>query len=371
MNSALKSALVTIGLAIGLAMAAQAGAQVTFYEREGFEGRSFTTSRQIGNFERFGFNDRASSVVVAGSMWEVCEDVRFNGRCVVLRPGRYPSLAAMGLNDRVSSVQAVNGRERIDESRYAPSPVNSQVIFYENEGFSGRSFTAERQIENFARFGFNDRASSVVVLGDRWEVCEDAGFSGRCVVLRPGRYASLARMGLNDRASSVRAVGWNTRVEDNRYAPAPAAVYDNRRRNEERLFEANVTSVHAVLGTPEQHCWVEREQVVQERSGPNVPGAIAGAVIGGILGHQVGNGRGQDIATVGGAVAGGAVGSQIGRDSGAPQAQNVQRCANTPNQAKPAYWDVTYTFRGQEHRIQMTTPPGSTVSVNGQGEPRV
>jgi uncharacterized protein YcfJ len=41
-----------------------------------------------------------------------------------------------------------------------------------------------------------------------------------------------------------------------------------------------------------------------------------------------------------------------------------------PGQARPVYWDVTYTFRGQEHRVQMTTPPGSTVSVNDQGEPR-
>lgn len=31
----------------------------------------------------------------------------------------------------------------------------------------------------------------MVVARDRWEVCEDARFDGRCVVLRPGRYAAL------------------------------------------------------------------------------------------------------------------------------------------------------------------------------------
>ena len=46
----------------------------------------------------------------------------------------------------------------------------------------------------------------------------------------------------------------------------------------------------------EQRCWVERQQVVEDRSDVNVPGAIAGAVIGGVLGHQVGGGRGKDIA---------------------------------------------------------------------------
>lgn len=247
----------------------------------------------------------------------------------------------------------------------------AQVTFYEREGFAGRSFTTQRQVGNFERYGFNDRASSVVVLGNRWEVCEDVRFSGRCVVLRRGRYPSLAAMGLDDRVSSVRVVDRNARIDENRYAPAPAAVYDARRRDNERLYEARVTSVHAVVGRPEQRCWVEQQPVAQERSGANVPAAIAGALIGGILGHQVGGGRGKDIATAGGAVAGAAVGANIGRDGGQPAAtQDVQRCASAPSQARPDYWDVTYEFRGLEHRVQMTRPPGPTVTVNGQGEPR-
>ena len=50
--------------------------------------------------------------------------------------------------------------------------------------------------------------------------------------------------------------------------------------------------------------------------------------------------------------------------------QDVQRCTTTTSQAQPDYWDVTYNFRGQEHRIQTTTPPGKTVTVNEHGEPR-
>lgn len=248
----------------------------------------------------------------------------------------------------------------------------AQVTFYERESFQGRSFTAEKRVGNFQRFGFNDRASSVVVLRDRWEVCENAGFGGRCVVLRPGRYPSLTAMGLNDRISSVRDVSKDARIDDNRYAPAPAANRDFRRRNEERVYEANVTSVRAVLGTPEQRGWVEQEQIPQERRNVNVPAAIAGAVIGGILGHQVGAGSGRDIATIGGVVGGAAVGAIIGRGGSGQQVatQDVQRCDSVPSQARPDYWDVTYNFRGQEHRMQMTKPPGSTITVNEQGEPR-
>lgn len=254
----------------------------------------------------------------------------------------------------------------------AAGHASAQLTFYENDGFQGRSFNTSRQVSDFSRFGFNDRASSVIVMRDRWEVCEDSRYAGRCVVLRPGRYPSLSAMGLNDRVSSVRAVGQNVRVDDQRYAPPPAPVYDNRRRNNERLYEADVTSVRAVVGPPEQRCWVEREQVAQQQPASNVPGAVVGALIGGILGHQVGQGRGNDLATVGGAIAGGAVGAQVGRDGNAQQqgTQSVQRCTSVPSQARPELWDVSYNFRGQEHRLQMTTPPGPTVSVNRQGEPR-
>lgn len=357
------------------AFAAQAAAQVTFYEEEGFQGRSFTSQQRIWNFERFGFNDRASSAIVAGNRWEICEDARFEGRCVVLRPGRYPSLASMGLDNRISSMRAVNANARIDDDRYAPAPVSSKITFYENEGFRGQNFTTARQVANFERFGFNDRASSVDVVGDRWEVCQDARFRGRCVVLRPGRYPSLAAMGLNDRITSVRELPANVRIADDRYAPLPVVARDGRdyrRRNSERMYEANVTSVRAVVATPEQRCWMEPGQAVPQQQGISVPGAIGGALIGGILGHQFGKGTTQDIATVGGAAAGGFVGANIGRlglGQQAAQPQNVQRCENVPSQV-PTYYDVTYNFRGQEGRVQMTNPPGSTITVNERGEPR-
>jgi uncharacterized protein YcfJ len=247
----------------------------------------------------------------------------------------------------------------------------AQITFYQDDGYSGRSFTTRQQISDFNSVGFNDRASSVVVLGNPWEVCEDARYSGRCVVLRQGQYPSLSAMGLNDRISSVRVVNSNARIDDDRYAPAPIPAYDNRRRGNEKLYQADVVDVRAVVGPPEQRCWVEREQVVQERSNLNVPGAVIGAVVGGVLGHQVGGGVGKDVATVGGAVVGGAVGANVGRNGGQDvQTRDVQRCENTQTQSRPAYWDVTYTFRGQEHRMQMTAPPGATVTVNRQGEPR-
>lgn len=358
MNTLLRKAL---ALAL-VVVASHAAAQVTFYQDNDFRGQSFTAERDVENFQRFGFNNRAS-VVVQGERWEVCQDAWFEGRCVVLRPGRYPSLAAMGLNDRVSSARAVGRDERDDGA--------ARITFYERDGFQGQAFTADRAVEDFRRSGFNDRASSIDVRSGDWVVCEDARFAGRCVMLQPGRYPSVSAMGLNDRISSVRRANANDRVADNR--DAPRGAYDYRRRGGEQTFQATVTAVRAVVGTPQQRCWVEREQISPDHASANIPAALAGAVIGGILGHQIGGGGGRDVATALGALGGAALGANVGRDGGAqqPATQEVQRCDSPVGQVRPDYWDVTYVFRGREFHVQMVTPPGPTLTVNSEGEPRV
>jgi uncharacterized protein YcfJ len=245
----------------------------------------------------------------------------------------------------------------------------AQITFYEGEGYRGRAFTTGKAVPNFQRLGFNDRASSVVVDRGRWEVCEDANFRGRCVLLRRGAYDSLRRMGLNDRVSSVRP-GEERRRYEAMPVPLAAPNYAWRRRANERVYEVPIASVRAVVGPPEQRCWVERQQVAEPGRGePNVGGAVVGAVIGGILGHQVGGGSGKDIATVGGAVAGAAIGANVNRDGSRVVERDVRRC-ETVASGPPAYWDVTYTWRGVLHRVQMSAPPGRTILVNERGEPR-
>src|SRR5450759_685083 len=116
MNWKLKSALG----AAAIVFATQAAATITFYEGEGFRGRAFTTDKQVGNFERSGFNDRASSVVIDRGSWQVCEDARFEGRCVVLRRGSYDSLSGLGMNDRISSARPVDEKRRYENEVPAP-----------------------------------------------------------------------------------------------------------------------------------------------------------------------------------------------------------------------------------------------------------
>ena len=173
-------------------------------------------------------------------------------------------------------------------------------------------------------------------------------------------------------AAQVQAAEAQRQAEDaQRLAAVAPAAYDYRRRQGEPLYEAPVTSVRAVVGPPEQRCWVERQVVDTRSSGINVPGAVVGGVVGGILGHQIGSGRGRDVATGIGAATGAVVGANVGRDApGIAYTQDVQRCTSVSAAARLDYWDVTYNFRGYEHRVQTTSPPGATILVNAQGEPR-
>jgi len=59
------------------------------------------------------------------------------------------------------------------------------------------------------------------------------------------------------------------------------------------------------------------------------------------------------------------------RDSGGTYDRDVQRCANVASNDRVDYYDVTYNFRGVEHHVQMQQPPGPTLTVSPDGEPRI
>ncbi|HEX6794337.1 MAG TPA: beta/gamma crystallin family protein [Casimicrobiaceae bacterium] len=114
MNVALKALLV----AAGLAFAGQAAAQITLFKDDGFQGRAFSSDGPVDNFANSGFNDEASSAQVRGGTWQVCSDAYYHGRCVTLRPGNYPSLGSLGMNDKISSIRPLEQYGRGDERYY-------------------------------------------------------------------------------------------------------------------------------------------------------------------------------------------------------------------------------------------------------------
>src|SRR3569832_276688 len=124
MKKSLQAALASCALVA----AGHAAAQITLYEGEGYRGRSISVNDTQRNLERAGFNDRASSIIIEHGRWEVCEHARFEGRCVVLRRGSYPSLREVGLNNQISSIRPADNRRRYEE---LPPPVATVEPAYE------------------------------------------------------------------------------------------------------------------------------------------------------------------------------------------------------------------------------------------------
>ncbi len=106
----MKIARLSSSTAFALCFAAgSALAQVALYEHDNYGGQVFRSGNNVPNLADTGFNDKASSVVVRNGQWQLCSDANFRGTCVTLNPGEYPSLNAMGLNDKVSSLRSTGG----------------------------------------------------------------------------------------------------------------------------------------------------------------------------------------------------------------------------------------------------------------------
>jgi len=94
--------------------------------------------------------------------------------------------------------------------------------------------------------------------------------------------------------------------------PAPSPVAKQPRPQPKPVVQDAVPPPPPVVAAICRECAVIEDVREVEKAGQaSGGGAVAGAVIGGVLGHQVGGGRGKDVATVLGAIGGGVAGHQI------------------------------------------------------------
>ncbi len=102
------------------------------------------------------------------------------------------------------------------------------------------------------------------------------------------------------------------------------------------------------------NCGTVSEVIPIERKGESSgAGAVLGGIVGGVLGHQVGGGRGKDVATVAGALGGALIGNEVEK-----------------NRGTTAAWDVRVRLEdGTNKVVRYTTEPswrvGDKVRVEG------
>jgi uncharacterized protein YcfJ len=159
---------------------------------------------------------------------------------------------------------------------------------------------------------------------------------------------------------------------------------------------ARVISARPVLEripVSREECWNDRVRGYEERrvtrtdTGASIgPGTVLGAIVGGVAGHQVGSGRGNDVATGAGAVAGALIGNSIDRQNGSvrgppgqiteiervPVERNVQRC-RTVQEVREATvgYEVRYDYNGRQFVTRTPHDPGRFIHVRVDLEPVV
>lgn len=218
-------------LAAPVLVAANAHAgEITLYTHDNFGGPAMTVRESINDLVPAGFNDRVSSVQVRSGRWQLCKDINFTGQCIVLEPGEYRKLE--GFNDVLTSLREVGGRDggngrgdrgagRDDRgdgrggrdndndhgnrgAGYGRGHGGAPVVLFSQTRFGGSQVDLRGDMRKLEQVDFNDQAGSVIINEGTWQLCDDADFRGKCIVLSKGRYDNLRDLG--DRISSVRRV---------------------------------------------------------------------------------------------------------------------------------------------------------------------
>lgn len=244
-------ARIAAGLALCAATAAGA-ADIQIFTAPHFTGAEITLRGETPDVSGLGsFHEQAASLVLNGR-WEVCTQPEYRGDCVVLGPGRYPTLAAP-IHHRIGSLRPLGAviaeqqqqrreeRVALEESRREqlrreeemrreqlrredemrreqlrrderialeqsrrdrPRYEHGALDLFPDREFRGRPVRVQRDAVSFD--GIGDRAASLVIHSGTWELCSEPRFQGRCRTFEPGRYATLGR--LEDRIASLRQV---------------------------------------------------------------------------------------------------------------------------------------------------------------------
>ena len=109
--------------------------------------------------------------------------------------------------------------------------------------------------------------------------------------------------------TQAQAPGEATKQAEEKHADKPKPVARSEPRHQAVVPPPQVAAICRECAVIED---VREVEIAGQSSGA---GAVGGAVVGGVIGHQVGGGRGKDVATVLGALGGGLAGNQIEKNA--------------------------------------------------------
>jgi hypothetical protein len=87
---------------------------------------------------------------------------------------------------------------------FASGARGADLTLYADDDYQGRALGVVIDERTLSVLNFDKRASSVVVENNAWILCTGEEYTGQCITLEPGRYASLQALGLDNAITSVR-----------------------------------------------------------------------------------------------------------------------------------------------------------------------
>lgn len=87
---------------------------------------------------------------------------------------------------------------------FAAGAIAADLTLYTDDDYQGRSLGVVIDERELSVLNFDKRTSSVVVERGTWTVCTGEDYTGQCIDLGPGKYASLQALGLDNSIASVR-----------------------------------------------------------------------------------------------------------------------------------------------------------------------
>ena len=137
MKSAFK-ACVSLAALVGLGGVASAqqygqpiGDEIVLYDGQYFSGDARIVQGPVNTLVHAGFNDRSSSVEVRGyAGWLLCQDISYDGPCLVVRES-IPELEAFGLGDEVTSIRPLSPDNPYPHGTVYGQDWQGELVFYE------------------------------------------------------------------------------------------------------------------------------------------------------------------------------------------------------------------------------------------------
>lgn len=177
------------------------GVGITVFVDRNFRGLAQTFQQDTPDLRPFGLDDRISSLAVArDEQWEVCDGVRYSGRCLIVS-GQVADLRSNNWDDKIRSFRRTRGNP-------TPGPGGEvYIVLFTQTNFRGTPRNFRGPEANLDR-----SAQSVTIGGGTWQLCDGRNFSGRCVTLNQS-VADLNRYNMRGRVSSARPLSPPTNAE--------------------------------------------------------------------------------------------------------------------------------------------------------------